>query len=179
MARTYTPLEQTRLEKLNRLRAQGVEPYPHRVERTHTSAQAIAAYEAVEGREDASPVRASVAGRLRSMRPMGKIAFAHIEDGDGRLQLFFRVNDIGKETMKRLTSDFDLGDFIQAEGEMFRTRTGEITLRVESFRMIAKAITPLPAAKDEVVDGKIIRHAALTDPETRYRQRYADLAVNP
>jgi len=179
MSRTYTPLEQTRLEKLNRLRAQGVEPYPHRVERTHTSTQAISAYEAAEGREDARPVQASVAGRLRSMRPMGKIAFAHIEDGDGRLQLFFRVNDIGREAMKRLTSDFDLGDFIQAEGEMFRTRTGEVTLRVESFRMIAKAITPLPAAKDEVVDGKIIRHAALTDPETRYRQRYADLAVNP
>ncbi len=179
MTREYTPLEQNRLEKLHRLREQGIEPYPHRISRTHTSAQAISAYEAVEAQEDAEPVRAAVAGRLRSMRTMGKIAFAHIEDNDGRLQLFFRVNDIGKEAMKRLTTDFDLGDFIQAEGEMFRTRTGEVTLRVKSFQMIAKAITPLPAAKDEVVDGKVIRHAALTDPETRYRQRYADLAVNP
>ncbi len=179
MTRAYTPLEQNRLEKLHRLREQGIEPYPHRVPRTHTSAQAIAAYEAAESQDEAPPVHAAVAGRLRSMRAMGKIAFAHIEDDAGRLQLFFRVNDVGKEAMKRLTADFDLGDFIQAEGVMFRTRTGEVTLRVETFRMIAKAITPLPAAKDEIVDGKIVRHAALTDPETRYRQRYADLAVNP
>ncbi|RMF39375.1 MAG: lysine--tRNA ligase, partial [Anaerolineae bacterium] len=91
MTREYTPLEQNRLEKLHRLREQGIEPYPHRISRTHTSAQAISAYEAVEAQEDAEPVRAAVAGRLRSMRTMGKIAFAHIEDNDGRLQLFFRV----------------------------------------------------------------------------------------
>jgi lysyl-tRNA synthetase, class II len=113
------------------------------------------------------------------MRLMGKIIFAHIEDGSGRIQLFFRVNDLGEEAMRQLTEEFDLGDFIEASGELFRTRTGEITLRVTSFRMLAKAITPLPAAKDEVIDGQIVRHATLSDPETRFRQRYADLAVNP
>jgi lysyl-tRNA synthetase class 2 len=120
-----------------------------------------------------------VAGRLRSMRPMGKITFAHIEDGEGRLQLFLRSNDIGEEQLELFNDGFDLGDFVQARGEMFRTRAGEVTLRVSEFRMLAKAITPLPAAKDEVVDGEVVRHATLADPEVRYRQRYADLAVNP
>lgn len=179
MTREYSSLEKQRLEKLQRLQESQHNPYPHRVKRTHTSAQAIAAFEAAEGKENASPVHVAVAGRLRSMRLMGKIAFAHIEDGDGRLQIFLRINDIGKENMNLFKNNFDLGDFIQAEGEMFRTRTSEVTLRVSSFQMIAKAITPLPAAKDEVVDGQVVRHAAITDPETRYRQRYADLAVNP
>jgi lysyl-tRNA synthetase class 2 len=110
---------------------------------------------------------------------MGKITFAHIEDGEGRIQLFLRANDIGQEQLDLFNREFDLGDFIQARGEVFRTRSGEISLQVESFQMLAKAITPLPAAKDEVVDGEIVRHALLADPETRYRQRYADLAVNP
>ena len=81
--------------------------------------------------------------------------------------------------MERFRSDYDLGDFIEASGNMMRTRSGEISLQVLSFSLLAKAITPLPAAKDEVVDGKVVRHATLTDPETRFRQRYADLAVNP
>jgi lysyl-tRNA synthetase class 2 len=110
---------------------------------------------------------------------MGKIAFAHIEDGTARIQLFFRINEIGEELMTHLKEDFDLGDYIEASGHLFRTKTQEISLHVKSFRMLAKAITPLPAAKDEVVDGKVVRHATLNDPEMRYRQRYADLAVNP
>jgi len=179
----YSRLEQNRLEKLERLRARGYEPYPHRVERTHTTAEAVMAYEAAEqaagGEPDPEAVPATLVGRLRAMRPMGKIAFAHVEDGAGRLQLFFRVNDVGQEALDTFAGDFDLGDFIEAAGWMMRTKTGEVTLRVGSFRMIAKALTPLPAAKDEEVDGEIVRHAALTDPETRYRQRYADLAVNP
>ena len=113
------------------------------------------------------------------MRLMGKIAFAHLEDRAGRLQLFFRVNEIGEERMQVLRECYDLGDFIQASGTMVRTRTGEVTLQVSQFHMLAKALTPLPAAKDEVVDGQVVRHATLADPEVRYRQRYADLAVNP
>jgi len=179
MSAEYTKLEKIRLEKIEKLRAAGIDPYPTRSERTHTSQESIAAFEKAEAEEQAEPVRAILVGRLRSLRPMGKITFAHIEDEKGRVQLFFRANDIGKEHLKSFNTYFDLGDFIQAEGTMFRTRTGEVTLRVESFKMLAKAITPLPAAKDEVVDGEVIQHAALTDPETRYRQRYADLAVNP
>lgn len=171
-------LEQNRLEKLLRLRQAGHEPFPTRASRTHTSQEAIKAYEAAESVGDANPLHATLAGRIRSIRTMGKITFAHIEDGDGRIQLFLRANDIGQENLDLFNREFDMGDFIQAQGEIFRTRTGEVTLRVASFHMLAKAITPLPAAKDEVIDGQTVRHARLEDPEVRYRQRYADLAVN-
>jgi lysyl-tRNA synthetase class 2 len=177
MTNEFTSLEMNRLEKMERLRLKGIEPYPTRTVRTHTSQAACRAFEASEAA--AQPIKAALAGRLRSMRPMGKLTFAHIEDSEGRIQLFFRANDIGQEQLDLFNREFDLGDFVQASGEMFRTRSGEISLRVESFQMLAKAITPLPAAKDEVVDGEIVRHALLADPETRYRQRYADLAVNP
>lgn len=184
MSKEYSNLELNRLEKLERLREQGIEPYPNRAERTHTNLEAITAFEQAEARaanagEQPAPVKATLVGRLRSMRPMGKITFAHIEDGSGRVQLFLRANDIGQERLELFNREFDLGDFVQAEGEMFRTRTGEITLRLSDFRMLAKAITPLPAAKDQVVDGETVRYATLSDAETRYRQRYADLAVNP
>lgn len=175
----YSNLEQNRLKKLERLRAHGIEPYPNRVKRTHTNLGAIHTFEESETSSQTEPIEVTLTGRLRSIRPMGKITFAHIEDGSGRVQLFLRLNDLGKDQIDLFNQEFDLGDFIQTSGEMFRTRTGEVTLRVESFRMLAKAITPLPAAKDQVVDGEVVRHAILSEPETRYRQRYADLAVNP
>jgi lysyl-tRNA synthetase class 2 len=171
-------LERIRLEKMERLRARGEEPYPTRAHPTHTTAEAKQAFEQQEASESPQPVQVTLVGRLRSMRPMGKIIFAHLEDGSGRLQLFLRVNEVGEERMEQFRADYDLGDFIEASGTMTRTRTGEVTLQVASFRMLAKAITPLPAAKDEVVDGVVVRHATLADPEVRYRQRYADLAVN-
>ncbi len=170
-------LEKIRLQKAEQLRASGMEPYPTRNQVTHTTAAAIKEFEAAE--KEGKPVEVTVAGRLRAIRPMGKLTFAHIEDGSGRLQLFLRVNELGEEAMKQFTEQFDIGDFIQARGTLMRTRTGEITVQVSSFKILAKAITPLPAAKDEVVDGEVVRHATLADPETRFRQRYADLAVNP
>ena len=179
MERERTALEQARLEKIQRLREHGIEPYPTRSEVTHTTAEARALFEREEASANPNPVAATLAGRLRAVRPMGKITFAHIEDGSGRIQLFFRANELGQEALDGFNHEYDLGDFIQASGTVFRTRTGEVTLQVQSFKMLAKALTPLPAAKDEVVDGEVIRHAALTDPETRFRQRYADLAVNP
>ena len=176
-------LEKIRLEKLAALREAGFTPYPTRAERTHTSRAAVEAFEAAEkeAAEGETPeIRVTVAGRLRAMRPMGKLTFAHIEDGEGRIQLFLRANDLGKDRLKLFNKLFDLGDFVQASGVLFRTRTGEITVRVDDFKMLAKAITPLPAAKDETLpDGTVVRHAALEDPELRARQRYADLAVNP
>jgi lysyl-tRNA synthetase, class II len=179
MTSERSKLELTRLEKIDNLKAQQIEPYPTRAERTHTSQEAIRAFEEAEGGQSEGPVQATLVGRLRSMRTMGKITFAHIEDGHGRVQLFLRADDLGKEKLDLFNREFDLGDFVGARGEMFRTRTGEVTLRVQEFSMLAKAITPLPAAKDEVIDGQVVRHATLTDPETRYRQRYADLAINP
>jgi lysyl-tRNA synthetase class 2 len=148
MPAEYTNLEKIRLEKLERLRAQGIEPYPARAERTHTSQEAARLFEASEAAGENGPVVVTLAGRLRSMRPMGKITFAHIEDGAGRIQLFLRANEIGQEAIELFNREFDLGDFVQATGEMFRTKTGEITLRVQVFRLLSKSITPLPAAKD-------------------------------
>src|SRR5689334_11932847 len=174
----YNSLEKIRLQKLEELRAEGIETYPTRAQRTHLSMEAIAEFEAAEkeGRE----VNVTLAGRIRAMRPMGKVSFAHIEDGAGKIQLFFRLNEVGKENLEFFNRLFDIGDFIQAEGVMFRTKTGEATLHVHNFRLLAKSISPLPAAKDETLeDGTIVRHAALEDPELRARQRYADLAVNP
>ncbi len=176
-------LEQNRIEKIHRLQAAGIEVYPTRASVTHTSVDAIKEFEETEINApqgtDPEKVNVIIAGRVRSMRLMGKIIFAHLEDGYGRIQLFFRINDLGQEKMDLFAREFDLGDFIQAKGQLFRTKTGEITLRVEDYQMLAKSITPLPAAKDEIVDGEVIKHATLNDPEVRFRQRYADLAVNP
>jgi len=174
----YTSLEKIRLEKLEELRAEGIEAYPTRAKRTHTSSQAISEFEEKEN-EDVEVI-ATLAGRIRAMRTMGKVSFAHIEDGAGKVQLFFRANEIGKDRLDLFNKMFDIGDFIQADGVMFRTKTGEVTLHVRDFHLLAKSISPLPAAKDETLeDGTVIRHAALEHPELRARQRYADLAVNP
>ena len=160
------------------MRAEGVEPYPTRTEVNSSTAEAVRKFEAAEAAGSTETLTATLGGRIRALRLMGKLAFAHIEDGSGRIQLFFRVNELGESELQRFKDQFDIGDFIQAGGDLLRTRTGEISLLVKDFKMLAKAITPLPAAKDEVVDGQVIHHATLADPETRYRQRYADLAVN-
>jgi len=174
----YNSLEKVRLQKLDELRAEGIEPYPARSQRTHTSVDAIAEFESAE--KDGKEVKATLAGRIRATRTMGKISFAHIEDGAGRVQLFLRLNEVGREGLDFFNKMFDIGDFIEAEGVMFRTKTGEVTLHVHGFKMLAKSVSPLPAAKDETLeDGTVVRHTALEDPEIRARQRYADLAVNP
>ena len=174
----YTSLEKIRLQKIEELRAEGVEAYPTRAERTHTSAQAIAEFETAE--KDGHEVKVTLAGRIRATRAMGKISFVHIEDGAGKVQLFFRINELGQERVDFFNKMFDIGDFIQASGVMFRTKTGEVTLHVHDFKLLAKAVSPLPADKDVTQeDGTVQRYAALEDAELRARQRYADLAVNP
>ena len=170
-------LERERLTKLQRLIEAGADPYPARVKRTHTTAQAIAAFEAVE--KNGGEVEASVTGRLRSFRAMGKSAFGHIEDGSGRLQLYWRVNDVGEASYQTLLRDVDLGDFLEAQGSMFRTKTGEVSLHVKAWRVISKSVKPLPLAKEQVVDGQLVRYSEFADVEQRYRERYADLAVHP
>jgi lysyl-tRNA synthetase class 2 len=170
------PLEEQRLEKLARLEAEGMDPYPPRAERTHSSAEAMAAFEAAA---ESEPIQVIVSGRLVGLRDMGKSVFAHIADESGRLQLFLRREDLGEESHAIFKKLIDLGDFIEARGEMFRTRTGEVTLHVRGWRILSKAISPLPVAKEQEVDGRVVRYSAFADVEERYRQRYADLAVNP
>ncbi|MFZ3071374.1 MAG: lysine--tRNA ligase [Anaerolineaceae bacterium] len=173
----FTELENVRLEKISRLREDGIEPYPTQSHKNATTAEAIHAFEAVEAAGEV--VACVLAGRLRAIRNMGKLSFAHIEDRDGKVQFLFRIDELGEDKLQAFVRDFDLGDFIEASGTMFRTRRGEVTLLVKDFRMLAKALLQLPADKDEIVDGEVVRHALLTDPETRFRQRYVDLAVNP
>ena len=171
-------LEQQRVDKLNRLLEAGYEAYPRRSFRSHSIAQAISEYMASEETSTDAPV-VTIAGRLISNRVMGKIAFAHVEDESGRIQLFLRRDEIGEETYQIFRKTFDLGDFVEAEGPVVRTRTGEISVQVTQLRMLAKAITPLPIAKEyEDNAGNITRNSAFSDIEERYRQRYADLAVN-
>lgn len=169
-------LEEQRLEHLAGLAELGHEAYPSRVSRTHTTAEAIAAFEAAP--EDA-PVEATVVGRLVSVRDMGKTVFAHITDESGRLQLFLRRDELGEESHNAFKKLLDLGDFVEATGTLFRTRAGEASLHVAGWRLLSKSISPLPVAKEQEVDGEIVRYSAFADVEERYRQRYADLAVNP
>lgn len=165
-----TDQEQQRRAKLERLRAAGIEPYPARSFRTHTTTEAIALLE--KGQTE-SPV--TVAGRLVSIRVMGKGSFVHVEDGHGRIQLYLRQDRLGQESYEMFKRDLDLGDFVEARGELFFTRTQEPTIQVEELRLLSKALRPLPIAKEK--DGQVFD--AFADKEQRYRQRYVDLAVNP
>ena len=169
-------LEEQRLSKLARLRDAGIDPYPLRAERTHTTAEAVAAFETAG---DDSEIAVTVCGRLVSLRDMGKTVFSHIEDGYGRIQLFLRREELGEASHNAFRKLLDLGDFVQGSGVLFRTRMGEISVRVNEWKLLSKSVSPLPVVKEEEVDGEIIRHSAFADVEERYRQRYVDLAVNP
>jgi lysyl-tRNA synthetase class 2 len=166
-------LIRARHDKLTALEAQGVAPFAYGFDRSHDAMAAVAAL----GDAEEGPV-VRVAGRIVSWRGQGKTIFAHLADMSGRVQLYFRRDGLGEEEFARLKL-FDIGDVVGAEGPMFRTRTGEATVRVDAVHMLAKSLRPLPFGKEEVVDGEVIRHSGFTDAEQRYRQRYADLAVHP
>lgn len=175
-------LEAERLEKARALEARGIELYPRRAKRTHTTAEAISAYEALEpaDSEAAESIEVTVAGRVRRLNIKGKISFMHIEDESGRVQLMLRVNDMG-EQMYELVRDklIEVDDFVQATGTMMRTKAGEVSVLVYELKLLAKSLSPLPVVKEERrEDGTIVEHGEFSDVEQRYRQRYADLAVN-
>ncbi len=176
-------LEKQRLEKLERIRQRGLDAFPHRVERTHTIADAVAAFQAAETAADGrppEPIAVSVCGRMVAHRPQGKSSWGHLEDGTGRVQIWIKVDLVGEEMQTLFNDELDLFDFLQVDGILMRTRRGEITVQAESFRLIAKTLSPLPVVKERRLDdGTVERYGGFTDPEERYRQRYADLAVNP
>ena len=162
-------VEAARREKLKELVERGVAPFAYRFDRTATAQQALAAY-----RSDDDPTRHVLAGRLVALRPHGKTTFAHLEDPSGKIQLYFKLDELGADTYGLLEL-LDLGDHVGIEGRLMKTRTGEITLRVATFTLLSKALRPLPLGKE---DASGVKHGELTDPELRYRQRYADLAVH-
>lgn len=163
-------VEAARREKLKELLERGVAAYAYRFERSATAKQALDAY-----RDESDTTAHRLAGRLVALRPHGKTTFAHLEDPSGKIQLYFKLDELGAETYELLEL-LDLGDHVGVEGRLMKTRTGEITLRVQQLTLLAKALRPLALGKE---DASGVKHGELTDPELRYRQRYADLAVHP
>jgi lysyl-tRNA synthetase, class II len=161
-----------RREKLEALATLGVAPFAYGFTRTHNASEALAALRDA----DEGPT-VQIAGRIVAWRTHGKTTFAHVADQSGRIQLYFRKDALGDRYA--IVDHLDLGDIIGVAGPLFRTRTGEVTVRVESFELLAKSLRPLPFGKEEVIDGGVVRHSGFADPEQRYRQRYADLAVHP
>jgi lysyl-tRNA synthetase class 2 len=169
-------VERDRIAKLQALQQRGVEPYAYSFAVTHSAERALASLP--EGAEEGETVR--VAGRLVSMRDMGKSTFAHLVDRTGRIQLYFRLNELGEEVYSLLDL-MDLGDWVGVEGLVFRTRTGEVTVRVQRLELLSKTVRPLPFGKEEVdaETGERRVYSGFSDREMRYRQRYLDLAVTP
>jgi len=173
LERSY--VEEARREKLVRLEALGVRPFAYRYRRSHSATGALALWD--DGMGDAAP-SVQVAGRIVAIREQGKTVFAHLEDMSGRIQLYFRRDTL--EWVWPLIQLLDLDDIVGIDGQLFRTRSGEVTLRVTAVELLAKSLRPLPRGKTEKLpDGTTVVHGGLTDPEVRYRQRYADFAVHP
>jgi lysyl-tRNA synthetase, class II len=171
--RTY--IEEARRDKRARLEAGAVRPFAYRYARTHLATEALLAWDDALG--DHGPA-VSVAGRLAALRSQGKTVFAHLEDVSGRIQLYFKQDVLAAAWP--LVPLLDLDDHIGVSGRLFRTRAGEVTVWVERVELLAKSLRPLPRGKTEArPDGSTVLHGGLTDPEVRYRQRYADFAVHP
>jgi len=155
-------ITEQRLDSLSRIRARGIDPYPHSYHPSHTVREAIALFEQRGG----SSQDISLAGRIMSRRSMGKMSFLDIRDSSGKIQLSLRYDLLGRERYEFL-QDIDIGDIIGAEGKLFRTKAGELTLEVSDFAMLCKSLRPLPE-----------KWHGLADVEKRYRQRYLDLISN-
>ena len=171
---TRSHVEEARRAKRDEIVSLGFAPYAYAFARSHTAIQAFAGYDDSMG-EDGPEV--AVAGRIAAYRSQGKTAFAHLEDATGRIQAYFRRDALGDawELVERL----DLDDHVGVRGPLFRTRTGEVTVRAAEVTLLSKSLRPLPRGKTQVGDDGAQTFGGLQDPEVRYRQRYADLAVHP
>ncbi|WP_442267324.1 lysine--tRNA ligase [Tenacibaculum sp. ZS6-P6] len=166
--------EIVRREKLTKLRELGINPYPADLFPLDSNSKEIK-----EKFEEGKKV--VIAGRLMSRRIQGKASFAELQDSNGRIQVYFNRDEICTGEDKTLYNEvykklLDIGDFVGIEGELFKTQVGETTVMVKDFKLLSKALKPLPLPK---VDAEGNTYDGFTDPEMRYRQRYADLAVNP
>ena len=172
-------VEAARREKRAAIEAMGVQAFAYRYERSHTTNQALESYRDSMG--DDGPI-VVVAGRIASLRSQGKTLFAHLEDPSGQIQVYFRKDSLGD--LWDLIQLLDLDDHIGVRGRLFRTKKGEVTVRAEpstdtaAVTLLAKSLRPLPRGKTQQTEDGAITYGALQDTEVRYRQRYADLAVN-
>jgi lysyl-tRNA synthetase, class II len=163
-----------RRAKVTAMRELGVEPYQAEFERSHTSPELLSCKDHLLSNES----MISYAGRIVRSNRKGKLAFMHLKDGWGRVQAVMSQSVVGEDSYA-IVKSADLGDWVGVEGSMFVTHSGEYSIKVESFRMLTKALRPLPIPKEKLnEEGKTIAFDALTDTETRYRQRYVDLALN-
>ncbi len=174
MSQQLSEQELVRRESLTKLRALGINPYPQALYPVTILSKAIK-----ENYEEGKKV--VIAGRLMSRRNQGKASFAELQDSVGRIQVYFNRDEICEGEDKMMYNEvykklLDIGDFIGIEGTMFKTQVGEISVRVNVFSLLSKSLKPLPLPKTDA-EGNV--HDAFTDPEMRYRQRYADLVVNP
>jgi len=169
IGKSLSEILKIRQEKLTKIRALGFEPYPYNFSQSHTCRQIIENYT-----ELAETTSVSVAGRIMTIRKMGRASFCHIQDESGKLQLYLQENKIGAQVYE-LFGLLDIGDIIGAKGKVFKTRTGEITIFAEELQLLSKNVRPIPIVKEK--DGIIFD--AFSDKEQRYRQRYLDLIVNP
>lgn len=173
-----------RREKLAALAEAEIPAFGYRFDRSHTSSEAIALFEAAEEAgtldEDGYGETVRVAGRIVAWRGHGKTSFSHIEDGFGRIQLYFRRDDLGDAAFEQYAL-WDISDWIGVAGRLFRTRRGEISVQITDAELLAKSLRPLPFGKVEIdkQTGERTVYSGFTDAESRYRQRYADLAVHP
>jgi lysyl-tRNA synthetase class 2 len=173
-----------RLEKLRTLQARGIEPFAYNFHASHSAAAATASFDEAEKggglSESGEGPHVRAAGRIVAWRSHGKSAFAHLEDVSGRMQLYFKKDVLGEQAFADLDL-LDLGDWLGVEGPLFRTRTGEITVKVTASTLLSKSLRPLPFGKVETDAETGVRtvHSGFGDTESRYRQRYADLAVHP
>ncbi|MAY84902.1 MAG: lysine--tRNA ligase [Flavobacteriales bacterium] len=178
MSRVLSEQEINRREALSELRKKGINPFPpEEFERTHNSVSAVEEFQ----KDESADIQVKLAGRIMSRRIMGKASFAELQDQHGKIQLYFNRDEICPGEDKSLYNDvfkklLDRGDFVGVEGKVFRTQVGEISVDVKSFKILSKALRPLPTVKTDEEGNK---HDAFTDPEQRYRQRYVDLIVNP
>jgi lysyl-tRNA synthetase class 2 len=160
-------LREERLRKLEELRRRGLDPYrPTRFERTHPARQIHDEFSELAPSEE-GPSRVCVAGRITARRVMGGASFYDVRDGSGRIQIYATQDALGPERYALLAEELDIGDFLGVEGPVFRTKRGELSVRVEEFQILATALRPLPE-----------KWHGLRDVETRYRQRYLDLLAN-
>ena len=158
----FSEQESLRREKLVKLQEEGKDPYDvYKVKRTHSSKQVKGNFEELEGKE------VTVAGRIMSKRGQGKVVFSDIYDRDGKIQLFIKIDEVGEEALKQYKTN-DLGDWVAATGEVFKTKTGEVSVKVKTVELISKSLKPLPE-----------KWHGLKDPDLRYRQREVDIITNP
>lgn len=158
----FNEQERLRREKLVQLQEEGKDPFDvYKVNRTHSSQQVKDNYEELEGKE------VTVAGRIMSKRGQGKVVFSDIHDRDGKIQLFIKIDEVGEEALKQYKSN-DLGDWVACTGEVFKTKTGEISVKAKQIELICKSLKPLPE-----------KWHGLKDPDLRYRQREVDIITNP